>query len=125
MITSRSINQIRIKPQHSLLVLFLGSVVFSGFVMGQQSTSSSEASFSRVNTLEANATIDREADPARKSIQQISDKIDSLVEAKLSSEGLKRNKLSSDSVFLRRVYLDIIGRIPDLQETQSFSRLQK
>ena len=59
-------------------------------------------------------------EPSRKSIQQISDKIDSLVEQKLSDEGLKRNKRTRDFVFVRRVYLDIIGRIPSFDETQAF-----
>jgi len=57
---------------------------------------------------------------SRKSILAVSEKIDSLVEEKLASEGLDRNKRSSDSVFVRRVYLDIVGRIPDLEETKTF-----
>jgi len=60
------------------------------------------------------------SEPSRKSIRQISDKIDSLVMQKLSDEGLKRNKRSNDSVFVRRVYVDIIGRIPSLEETRAF-----
>ena len=43
-----------------------------------------------------------------------------MVKQKLSSEGLKRNKRTDDSVFVRRVYLDIIGRIPTFEETQTF-----
>ena len=62
----------------------------------------------------------RANEPSRESIQQISDKIDALVMQKLSDEGLKRNKRTSDSVFVRRVYLDIIGRIPHLDETNAF-----
>ena len=58
--------------------------------------------------------------PSRNSLQSIANKIDLLVEEKLASEGLNRNKRSSDSVFLRRVYLDIVGRIPNLEETQTF-----
>ena len=62
----------------------------------------------------------RANEPSRESIQQISDKIDALVMQKLSDEGLKRNKRTKDSVFVRRVYLDIIGRIPHLHETNAF-----
>jgi len=62
----------------------------------------------------------RANEPSRESIQQISDKIDALVMQKLSDEGLKRNKRTKDSVFVRRVYLDIIGRIPHLHETKAF-----
>ena len=114
---SLSIHQIRINLQRALLLLLLGSVGFANSVVGQASDSH--------GSLEKISTAYRVNEPTRKSIQQISDKIDSLVEAKLSSEGLKRNKRTDDSVFLRRVYLDIIGRIPDLQETQSFLASKK
>ena len=50
----------------------------------------------------------------RTSILEISDQIDSIVAAQLSSRGEKLNALSSDEVFLRRAYLDIIGRIPSI-----------
>ena len=58
--------------------------------------------------------------PSRKSIQQISNKIDALVLQKLSAQGLTRNQPTNDFVFVRRVYLDIIGRIPNLEESQAF-----
>ena len=112
-------NQIRILLQQSLLVLLLCSVVFAGPAIGQNSGWIENELF-EPSSSENNSTANRRTAPARESIQRISDKIDSLVEKKLSDEGLKRNKRSSDEVFLRRVYLDIIGRIPDLQETQSF-----
>lgn len=57
---------------------------------------------------------------SRKSILRISNRIDELVQAKLEDEEQQRNKVASDSVFLRRIYLDIIGRIPTLDETQTF-----
>ena len=56
----------------------------------------------------------------RTSILEISDQIDSIVAAQLSSRGEKLNALSSDEVFLRRAYLDIIGRIPSVDETNRF-----
>ncbi len=46
--------------------------------------------------------------------------IDALVLKKLEQEKLAPNALTSDDVFLRRVYLDTIGRIPTLKETQDF-----
>ncbi len=57
---------------------------------------------------------------AREAIVKISDQIDDLVLAKLEEEGVKQNRLSSDEVFLRRIYLDVIGRIPTLEETMVF-----
>ena len=116
---SFSMNQIRIYLQPTLLIVFLGGVLFSGPVLGQESVAVGASSIDNISTPDPYRTTEL-SEPSRKSIQQISDKIDSLVKAKLSNEGLKRNKRSSDAVFLRRVYLDIIGRIPDLQETQSF-----
>lgn len=50
----------------------------------------------------------------------ISKKIDALVEAKLDELGQKRNPEIDDEVFVRRIYLDVIGRIPTLEETQTF-----
>lgn len=46
--------------------------------------------------------------------------IDALVLQKLDQEKLAPNAPASDDVFLRRVYLDTIGRIPTLKETQEF-----
>ncbi len=46
--------------------------------------------------------------------------IDFLVEAKLRDLGLQPNPIASDEVFLRRVYLDVVGRIPSLEETKKF-----
>ena len=56
----------------------------------------------------------------RERVLEISSKIDSLVEAKLKANGQTRNDLASDEIFLRRIYLDVIGRIPTLQETRQF-----
>ena len=53
-------------------------------------------------------------------IVKISDQIDSLVLEKLDKEGIKQNAIASDEVFLRRIYLDVVGRIPTLEETKTF-----
>ncbi len=47
-------------------------------------------------------------------------KIDELVNAKLTKEKIQPNKPASDEIFVRRVYLDVAGRIPTLQETTEF-----
>ena len=57
---------------------------------------------------------------SQKSIQEISKQIDSLVESQLKSNGEKLNPLTSDEVFLRRAYLDIIGRIATAEEALEF-----
>lgn len=56
----------------------------------------------------------------RERIQAISQQIDSLVSAKLSAHEQKPNRLTDDETFLRRIYLDIVGRIPTLEEAHSF-----
>lgn len=46
--------------------------------------------------------------------------IDALVLQKLEQQKMQPNELAPDDVFLRRVYLDTLGRIPSLKETQEF-----
>jgi Protein of unknown function (DUF1549)/Protein of unknown function (DUF1553) len=68
--------------------------------------------------------------PTNAAAATASGKIDQLValglmreNAKLTKEGkqpIKMNPLSSDEQFVRRVYLDIAGRIPNYDETSSF-----
>lgn len=61
------------------------------------------------------------ANPARaESNINHSSKIDELVAAKLKEQGFKPNGEITDEVFLRRVYLGIAGRIPTIEEAESF-----
>jgi len=53
-------------------------------------------------------------------LQATAAKIDELVNAKLAKEKIQPNKPASDEVFVRRVYLDVAGRIPTLHETTEF-----
>jgi hypothetical protein len=48
--------------------------------------------------------------------------IDAIVFARLKSSGVEPANLCSDEVFLRRVYLDVIGTLPTAQETRQFLR---
>lgn len=47
-------------------------------------------------------------------------KIDALVEAGLKKAGQKPNEISSPEHFVRRVYLDITGTIPNFKQTETF-----
>lgn len=47
-------------------------------------------------------------------------RIDELVLAGLQAKGITQAALCSDSVFVRRVYLDVIGRIPTAEEAKKF-----
>ena len=46
--------------------------------------------------------------------------IDKMVNDQLSKQGIKPLVRTSDEVFLRRVYLDLIGRIPTAEEANNF-----
>ena len=47
-------------------------------------------------------------------------KIDQLVQAGLKKHKLKPNKAINDHTFVRRAYLDIIGRVPTIEESENF-----
>lgn len=51
---------------------------------------------------------------------EVSRRIDKLIEAGYARHNVKPNPLASDEVFLRRVYLDIVGRIPSHDEAVAF-----
>lgn len=56
----------------------------------------------------------------KESEQKVISYIDKLVAQGLASKKLRANSRVSDEVFLKRVYLDIVGRIPTLSEYESF-----
>jgi hypothetical protein len=47
-------------------------------------------------------------------------KIDQLVQANYKKHSIRPNEIASDHTFVRRIYLDIVGRIPTYQETREF-----
>jgi hypothetical protein len=53
-------------------------------------------------------------------VQAKAQQIDQMVTAKLAKEKIQPNEAVTDDVFVRRIYLDIVGRIPSLKETTSF-----
>ena len=57
---------------------------------------------------------------AQPDLKAAASKIDELVLAGLKKAGQNANDPISDSVFVRRIYLDIAGRIPTLKETNDF-----
>ena len=60
------------------------------------------------------------ADISSKKQNEMAATIDKLIEAGLKAQNIKPNKPINDEVFLRRVYLDAIGRIPTLDEYNAF-----
>lgn len=57
---------------------------------------------------------------SRRGVQRAAGELDSLVEMKLLDEDQQPNELASDEIFLRRIYLDVAGRIPTLKEATDF-----
>ncbi len=57
--------------------------------------------------------------PAKK-LKAAAAQVDALVDKKLKSEGIKPFPAISDEVFLRRIYLDIAGRVPTPAEAEDF-----
>lgn len=74
--------------------------------------------FSLVGTFLAGDAISAPAD--KKAKLSPSERIDLLVVKNLREQGLEPNPLTRDEVFVRRVYLDLIGRIPTKTEATSF-----
>ena len=60
------------------------------------------------------------ADMSSEKQNEIAAQIDKLIDAGLKAQGIKANAQISDEVFLRRAYLDAIGRIPTLEEYNEF-----
>lgn len=58
--------------------------------------------------------------PADPNLAQAAARIDMLVDGGLAKAGHKPNPLASDEQFVRRVYLDIAGRIPTREEALEF-----
>jgi len=58
-------------------------------------------------------------DPAKAAVR-----LDQLVDSKLKEQGIKPNAQIDDATFVRRAYLDIIGRIPTIEEAEAFHQDQ-
>ena len=61
-----------------------------------------------------------DASLARADVRQLSGEVQKLVDRSHAVKGTKLNAPASDETFLRRVYLDVVGRIPSLAESARF-----
>lgn len=57
--------------------------------------------------------------------REVAAKIDAMVEANLSKHGLEPNKIADDYTFVRRVFLDSVGTIPTLVQTNGYAGSNK
>ena len=60
------------------------------------------------------------APAARTAVPVVARDVDALVDRHHTAQGTKLNAPASDEVFLRRLYLDVAGRIPSLEESTRF-----
>jgi hypothetical protein len=65
------------------------------------------------------ATSDK-SPPVVRDAQALADRIDQILSASWKEKGVKPAALADDAEFLRRLYLDLAGRIPDVQEVRKF-----
>lgn len=54
------------------------------------------------------------------SVAKAASELDRLVDANLTTRGVAPNAMSTDEQFLRRIYIDAVGRIPTAKEAQTF-----
>ncbi len=73
-----------------------------------------------VKTAPAKTMVVAPVSSTRDAAQKGAAKIDELVEANLAKLGMKPNPTANDYVFLRRVYLDAVGTIPNFVECRAF-----
>ena len=58
--------------------------------------------------------------PSPEKQRAMASEIDSLIQKKLVEKNIQQEAPVSDEVFLRRIYLDVVGRIPTLNEAKDF-----
>ncbi len=67
------------------------------------------------------ATVGRaEGPPNLNDARQLAERIDQMIEARLAKAGIQHAPLASDSTLLRRLSLDILGRIPAVSESRKY-----
>ncbi len=112
----------------AILFTAIGVVTYPDQAMAQRRKSKKPAAKPvKINlpaSVREHAPVDMDVTPVnvgtREVISRLASRLDSIVEAKLISQDQNPNDLASDEVFLRRVYLDVGGRIPTLGEATSF-----
>ncbi|MAS92550.1 MAG: hypothetical protein CMO55_05075 [Verrucomicrobiales bacterium] len=65
-------------------------------------------------------SVDKGKDSGEFNVSKAAAKIDKLVDAGLKKNSIEPNAPINDETFIRRAYLDIIGRIPTIEEAENF-----
>ena len=93
------------KPSPKVRFLVGLGILLSSMVAGAEKTSAGD---------------DAASNPSRQDPVTRSRSIDRLIEDGWKKAGVKPARLASDEEFLRRAYLDLVGRIPTIQEAKAF-----
>ena len=99
-------------------ICLIGGIIY--FVVGgkddpSEQTTDSNNPIEAISLSEKNSSETTKFDPL-----PAAQKIDALLNTYLKNENLNPNPFISDGLFLRRIYLSIIGRIPTILEANSF-----
>jgi Protein of unknown function (DUF1549)/Protein of unknown function (DUF1553) len=119
---------------HLLIKLSIPLAIASG-VVAWQTTGSGQGQISTTHASSA-PLVDDNAPAAgpvasavkpldAKAVADASKTIDNLIDAALNKRGIKAQPRTSDEVYIRRVYLDVVGRIPTAQEANDFLTSRK
>src|SRR5690242_18807054 len=52
--------------------------------------------------------------------QELAKRIDQFIAARWKADGVEPSAVTDDAEYMRRVYLDLVGRIPSLTEARTF-----
>jgi len=124
--TTRVFHDTQGRPLEATFVKLEGDTVYlqvvaTGQTVGVPITRLSAEDQAAVKTLQPAANANAMTSVATNaSAAEAANKIDQLVAMGLAQHGIKPNPLMSDEQFVRRVYLDIAGRIPSFEETSAF-----
>jgi len=88
-------------------MVYFTKIVSVFFLAGFLALSAAQASFEAAN-------FDKEK------IRKISARVDTLIQNIQTKKNIKAKALASDSVFVRRLYLDLAGRVPTYEESVAF-----
>lgn len=101
-----------------LRVLFVFALAF--FLAANPPSALSAESGGKPETKEKKETKKADAGNENFDVAEAAAEIDRLVEAMLKQQGAKPNPEIRDATFVRRVYLNIIGRVPTIEEAENF-----
>lgn len=96
------------------LGLMLGAAAFSLVCISTANLAAQDDTVTSPKPAATKPTISRESVPTRLAY------IDEMLEAAWKDAGIKPSPPATDAEFMRRVYLDLLGRVPNVRDAQAF-----